>query len=336
MNHSDDIENPKPRPSPMAGIKRAIFALGILVIVLFVFGQIIPRLFLEPEPASPPVVQDSESESRLMAQQQSLQALEDRVNQLEAKLKTYEELLSAPKAEPETTASYAPDEAMKAWQASIEAKLALLEETKPAPATALDEPRLAALEARVNNQQESFATIQMQADEKITLTIALTQLRETLLRGDSFAAPLNTVASLSASRSDITPLIESLRTHANQGLTTPEESKAQFEPLIRRALERSGNDSLADNVRSLVSIRKVGEPEGSSDEAILARAETKLSRGDMQGSLDELKDLSVNTANVFAAWIANAQAYQSAASSLRALEIAAFKTSSSESQGLAP
>lgn len=286
------------KPSILEVLKRPIYALGLLVVIWFVFGQVVPRFLFHapPEPPAPPP-------------RQELAALNERIDQLEAKLKTYEEIITAlPKDMPPPPPP--PSENLE-WQAQIEAKIDALSKQQGN----IDSERLAALEARISNQQSAFATIQMQADEKVMLITAFSQMKEAILRGDRFSAQFDGLGAVLRDRTDLKELLNQLAPYAPKGILTLAEAQKQFEALAPKALSPKKNNSLLGNVGSLITIRKVGDAKGNDDEAIIARAETKLSRGDANGALKEIATLSPPAAPVFSEWVNALQA------SLRAREI---------------
>ncbi|MDX2113257.1 MAG: hypothetical protein SFW63_05960 [Alphaproteobacteria bacterium] len=334
-NTSNTESETKPR-SPMNGIRRAFITLGIVALFMLVFGQILPRVMFDAPEAEPATLQNV-SPQQDRATTEELLALRQRLDRLEARLSAQETLLTttapdgitAPASQPEPDLAAA--ETLKTWQADMEEKINRLQATaqatpasSPASASA-DEARLAALEARIANQQQAFATIQLQADEKVALVLALAQLKEQAARGAVYQPALQSVAAMLTTREDLQPLLQSLATHAARGVTTPERSKAEFEPLLRRALEASSTQTSKNPLGSLVSIRRTGLPEGTSDEAVLARAETHLLAGDMAGCLRQLEALSSEAAPIFAPWIENARAYRRVQDDMDALELAALR-----------
>ena len=334
--NTEPQENPvtPPSKSPLTGIKRALIALGILALFMLLFGQLIPRI-LFPNATQPPAVnKETSAITEDHDARQQIQQMQLRLDQMEARLNAHETLLTSPQASEENTPAPAqqtmPPEDLTRWQASIEEKLAALSSASVASDTAssttksIDESRLAALEARINNQQQAFATIQLQADEKVALLMALAQLKEAVSHGSDYAQALQAVAVRLIHRKDLQPALQSLAMHARRGLTTPEQSKARFEPLLRQALEASTKATGGTTLGALVSIRKTGLPEGSTDEAILARAETHLLEGDMEACLRELEALSRRAAEIFAPWVSTARAYRSAQEDVKKLQLAAF------------
>ena len=114
-----------------------------------------------------------------------------------------------------------------------------------------------------------------------------------------------------------------LKPYATDGVPTLPILQMQFQTLVPKAMAAGQDSSLiARNLQSLIRIRKVGDQEGSSDEAILARAEAVLDRGDVAASLKNTSTLSANAKGIFSIWNDHAQAYINAHDALRNLQLA--------------
>jgi hypothetical protein len=95
-------------------------------------------------------------------------------------------------------------------------------------------------------------------------------------------------------------------------LPTVADLERQFSELVPDLLRRpesSGNffERLVTNATRLVEMRQVGEPEGTHPSAIVARAETKLARGDLTGAINEAETLPEPAKSRAARWIAAAK-----------------------------
>ena len=95
------------------------------------------------------------------------------------------------------------------------------------------------------------------------------------------------------------PAIDQLRTFAASGVPSRAELQNAFPKVanaIINAASGSGTDSgwvdrLMNSASSIVTVRPVGDVSGDSVEAIVARMETKLNNGDLQGAVNEWKTL---------------------------------------------
>ncbi len=96
------------------------------------------------------------------------------------------------------------------------------------------------------------------------------------------------------------------------GVTSRAALTTQFPAMAKAALA----DDVADNsfgarvlgkIRGIVSLRRVGDVEGDTTEAKLARAEAALKAGDLAKAVELVKSLPAQTAKATAAWLARAR-----------------------------
>jgi hypothetical protein len=76
------------------------------------------------------------------------------------------------------------------------------------------------------------------------------------------------------------------------------------------AADQAGGDWLDQTLSSLeglVSVRRVGEVEGDTAEAIVARAETALDQGNLAKAVDDVASLTGAAADAAAGWLARAK-----------------------------
>ncbi|MEL7240200.1 MAG: mitofilin family membrane protein [Planctomycetota bacterium] len=71
--------------------------------------------------------------------------------------------------------------------------------------------------------------------------------------------------------------------------------------------DASAIDRLVANARSIVRVRRTGDVAGDSTEAIVARAEDRLGKGDLTSAVAELGKLEGRAAKTVAPWIAAAE-----------------------------
>jgi hypothetical protein len=127
--------------------------------------------------------------------------------------------------------------------------------------------------------------------------------------GRPFAKELEMARTLLGERA--APLA-ALDPYAANGLPDVAELERRFAALVPELLrkpEADGNflERLLDNASRLVEVRRVGEPEGGSIEAIVARTETKLGRGDLDGAIAEAESLPEPAKSEAANWLATAK-----------------------------
>jgi hypothetical protein len=99
---------------------------------------------------------------------------------------------------------------------------------------------------------------------------------------------------------------------AAKGLPNVAALERQFSELVPQLLrgpEPGGNffERLLTNASRLVEVRRVGEPEGGSASAVVARAETKLTRGDLAGAITEVESLPELAKSKAANWLVAAK-----------------------------
>lgn len=146
--------------------------------------------------------------------------------------------------------------------------------------------RLASIETSLSAPRE---------DIKVARALTAANLKAAIDRGGSFMAELEAFASVDGD----SPAIDQLRTFAASGVPSRAELQNEFPKVantIINAASGSGTDSgwvdrLMNSASSIVSVRPVGDVAGDSVEAIVARMETKLNNGDLQGAVDEWKTL---------------------------------------------
>jgi hypothetical protein len=139
--------------------------------------------------------------------------------------------------------------------------------------------------------------------------VALNRLTGAVRSGRPFVKELETARTLLGERA--APLA-ALEPHAAKGLPDIAELERRFAALVPellRAPEAEGNflERLLGNASRLVQVRRVGEPEGDSIEAIVARTETKLARGELEGAIVEADSLPEPAKSQAASWLASAK-----------------------------
>ncbi|WP_176082535.1 mitofilin family membrane protein [Martelella sp. HB161492] len=144
------------------------------------------------------------------------------------------------------------------------------------------ESQVAALDKKVNDPGKELM---------IARAIAAAGLKAAIDRGGSFASELQTYASVAPDD----PALSALKSLAASGIPTRDALLAQFEtlatPIINAAdappADESVTTRLWNSARHLISIRPVGDVEGSSTGAIVARIENDLETGKLQAAAKE-------------------------------------------------
>jgi hypothetical protein len=226
--------------------------------------------------------------------------------------------------------------------AALETRPAAQNPSAPAPGA------LADLRARIDRLQESVDSLQARQqeladldgqvsalkDELDSLTSGLTDItglqagiRESAVisaflrldaevrSGRPYAAALSLYqkqVELQAGQADW-PTGDTLMAGAATGIATAPALQDRLEALIPRILvaREDGNDwsgRLWARLRGIVVVRKTGTPEGDAPEAIVARAESRLAEGDLEGAVTQVESLPAGRKAVAAPWLAAAQA----------------------------
>lgn len=171
--------------------------------------------------------------------------------------------------------------------------------------------KLAELESRLSQIAQAQAVVQ--TDSKASaLAIALYNLRRAVNEGKPFATELQTIASMTPVQLDLAPL-EAAR---EKGVRNLAQLRKSFNVAADAAIEtenRPADQSYSSRIwaslKSVVRIRRVGEVEGDTTLAILARAEVRLKKGDLKAALKETAQLKGDAANAFKTWQNDAQSH---------------------------
>lgn len=151
--------------------------------------------------------------------------------------------------------------------------------------------------------------------------ILISQLQDAIRNGRPFDKELSVLATL---RPDLKPVIAPIAPQAALGIASLESLMQHFESSIHPALSGDNQEnSFSANLQSLIKIRKIGEDQqGNDDEAILARAESAIQKGNVARALQEVNALSTQAAPQFSHWKKQASYYLQAQSILDKLQLA--------------
>ena len=157
-------------------------------------------------------------------------------------------------------------------------------------------------------------------DIKVARAIAAASLKAAIDRGGSFMAELEAFASVDGSNGQggtaDSASVDQLRTYAASGVPSRSNLLASF-PAAADAMIDAANggnsdaslvDRLLNSATSLVKIRPVGDVSGDSVQAIVARMESRLANGDLQGALNEWKTLPEKARSASAGFSKNLEA----------------------------
>ncbi|MGB8819457.1 MAG: hypothetical protein WCC66_16210 [Rhizobiaceae bacterium] len=192
------------------------------------------------------------------------------------------------------------------------------------------EDRLAALESKVSNLPVSGASVDPAAAgvikalsdkvavlesaqpaaggaSAVALAIAASGLKAAIDRGGPFMAELETYATVAPASPDI----EDLRTLAAKGVPSRQDLVNGFDgaaTAILTAAQPANPDAslwerLTQSAKNIVKARPVGEIAGDSPEAVVARMEVSLGRGDLDNVLAEAGKLPAEAQTVGATYL---------------------------------
>lgn len=267
-------------------------------------------------------------------------SLGERIDRLTAAISETEQRLAAIENRP---APQAPDlSAVNQRTATIESTLKELrgaladlrrmaEQSPPAASPAAVET----LTGRIGSLEGRIAALATPRPTPTTTSLAgeiraLNDLADAIRSGRPFLKELEVARARLGDRS--APLA-SLEPFAAKGLPTVPVLAERFTALVPEMLrgpEPEGGvfSRLFINASRLVEVRPVGEPVGNSLGAVVARMETKLGRGDLEGALAEVELLPAPAKETAASWIAAATQRRNADRAVQELIDAALSNSS--------
>jgi len=170
----------------------------------------------------------------------------------------------------------------------------------------------------LSGRLEELSTEVARQDEgpKVALVVAASALKSAVDRGQSFASELETYSSIASNASEL----DSLRPYAENGIPTLaslSEEASDFASKIaaaENAVPESAGlvERFTSSVKSVVTVRPVGEVQGEQPSAIAARVEAAVQRGDLPVALREFETLPENMKNLGADFAAKLRARQAA------------------------
>lgn len=150
------------------------------------------------------------------------------------------------------------------------------------------------LEARLALAEEALA--KPNNDVPIARSLAAVGVKNAVERGGIFANEVEAYAQIDLEN----PVIAELKPIAEKGVLTRSQLINRFGEVANQiiASQRPASNEtnlmtrLLDSASAMVKVRQVGDVEGDSVEAIVARMETRLQSGDLQSALTEWQTLS--------------------------------------------
>ena len=286
---SSATTSPTVSPATSALIASGIFG-GLIALALagsMQYAGVIPGIGPQKE-ASAPAIDSAELETlkadvaRLAsapAAQGTDPALVERIAALEAKANDTQ---SAPSVDPAIV------EELRTQLAGAEQSITALRDQIASNAQALNESQTRLTEAERKIEEP-------RSDVEMARAIALAGLKTAIDRGGPFLSELDALKSVSPEDPAIAPLSRM----ASAGLPSRSDLSRDFSQIsndILTAINQPNvgegwTDRLLASARSLVKVRPVGNVEGETPEAIVARVENKLQNGDLKGASLEWETL---------------------------------------------
>ncbi len=184
------------------------------------------------------------------------------------------------------------------------------------------ERKMAALAAKIDAIGER-ETEQRENAKRVLLSLELANLKRAIEKGASFERELGEIRQLAGGDYNLAGL-ENYKTGATLTLVSLQEG---FRPLIAKILSRASGkeestvlDRIISNATNIVRIRRTGETEGDSAEAVLARMEARLKAGNLEAVLTEAKKLQPTIREPAEKWLSQVEARHTIDSGLAHLE----------------
>lgn len=188
--------------------------------------------------------------------------------------------------------------------------------------------QLASLAARADTAQARVEELERQAAEAtgapdlegaasagdVALMLALNRLKDAVASTGSYESHLATVRELMGGDEGLSDHLTALAQAAGTGAPTREELRRQF-PAVARTIvaagaggeEESWSSGIMRSLSSLVTLRRTGEVEGDSHDAVVARTEVRVRDGDLEGAMEQLNALSGHAAEAAQDWRSQAE-----------------------------
>jgi hypothetical protein len=282
---------PTVSPATSALIASGIFG-GLVALALagsMQYAGVIPGIGPQQQAAATTPAMDSTELEALKAEvarlastpaaQATDPALVERITALEAKAS---DTVSAPSVDPAII------EELRTQLSGAEQSITALRDQIASNAEVLNQSQARLTEAERKIEEP-------RSDVEMARAIALAGLKTAIDRGGPFLSELDALKSVSPEDSAIAPLSRM----ASAGLLSRSDLSRDFSKISNDILTainqpevgEGWTDRLLASAKSLVKVRPVGNVEGETPEAIVARVENKLQNGDLKGASLEWETL---------------------------------------------
>lgn len=191
-------------------------------------------------------------------------------------------------------------------------------------ASALDglKKEVAAIKGQMDESKTAIDKLSTSVDElsandagrEALLLSAVGALRDALRYTGPFTDQLADVDRLAGDRAEFREALAELKPLAASGVPSLAELQREFPATAREVVAAGYGNSddgvlgdVLNRVSQVVSVRPIGEVEGDSPGAIVARAEEHLDQGDLAAAVEELKGLPEGASEAAAPWREKAQ-----------------------------
>lgn len=173
------------------------------------------------------------------------------------------------------------------------------------------------LSNRVASLEETSRRAVAEQTAEVALLMATAQLREAIIAGRPFAAELETAKALSTRVLNTNIKDQEFAAYAARGIPSLTTLQRRFDETAAQTVRAAAIPDGAsgwirqslDRLMSIITVRRVsGDVAGSGVSSILARAENRLSTGDIAGAAVEMATLPGAAAEAAAPWLADARA----------------------------
>ena len=180
-----------------------------------------------------------------------------------------------------------------------------------------DASAVLSLMTRMEITEQKLRASNVQKERAVALLLAVYQMRQAALTGQSFLTEQQSALALTAAWPQIAGNIRSLSLAADQGVWTKTALKQSFASYADQAVlsetiseKKDWFHQALNSLKTLVVIRKTdASAEDMSTQAVLARAQQAVDSEDFGVAVLQLKSLQGNAANAMKDWVAAAQRY---------------------------
>ena len=284
-----DAARTRPPPRPRPRLYRTFVGIGIAVLLIGATGLGLSQLHIFNDP-------------REAARAAEIAALNGDLQAMSSRLETLAHAASA--ANSDTSANE-----MAARVQDLEVRIAALENQI---GRAADRDTLTAVQERLTHLEKDTAGAMLHRAATILAAANLARAAELGGPLDRELGALRTLAPNDPALSALEPLVDGVPSFAMLAGSFPEAARAAIQA---DAVSQAGQNPIGRfwaNLRRLVSLRRIGEVDGSTNADRLARAQADLDRTDLSAAIAEVNALTGSAVQALEPWLKRAQARMTA------------------------